>query len=568
MTVPEQLVGKTVLGRYRVVRSLARGGQGAIYLARNEGAAGFVKPVVVKRILPQYVGDAQMEAMITREARILSSLRHPGIVNILDFAKEDGAYVMVLDYVHGYHFGRWYRFVRDTRGPFPVELALHVVLQVLEALEYAHTLTGPEGKALGIVHRDVTPANVLLDVEGHVKLADFGIARTTLEATDVGLSEGQIKGNFPYVAPELFGGAEPHPCIDVYSCGVLLHEILKGENEIKSISVKETVYRAMSHDLSPLVDVRDDVSAALSDVIARAASKDRLARPQSASQLAAELRALRQWSPEQSVTELRRQVARDFGDPRFAAQFQAPPLAELDAAWRSLETVTDPGPTPPAKRDSTRPTALATDEDLRRHRAELPTMDAVPAAGTSRTPWIVAAGVAIAAIGVVATVLMTRPPQGDDSGDPPFILVTPYAEDAGASAAAPPPDAGAAGTVAEASPPPDAGEPPPGDRRPPDRPTGDRPPSVDVLTRRFAQQQGRVAACFREHAESITGTPRISIRFRIDTAGRVESADVSPAAVGQSALGTCIAAVARSTQFGPQPEPTSFHIPIMARRAN
>src|SRR5262249_51936819 len=141
----DELIGRIVLRRYRIVQRLATGGMGVIYLARSEGAKGFVKPVVIKRILPHFVGDEALTGMFAREARIMSNLSHPGSVGILDFAEEDGAYLMVLEYVHGFHLGRWHRWMRHTRDLFPIEPAIHIVISVLDAVHYAHTLPGPGG---------------------------------------------------------------------------------------------------------------------------------------------------------------------------------------------------------------------------------------------------------------------------------------------------------------------------------------------------------------------------------------------------------------------------------------
>jgi serine/threonine protein kinase len=189
------LVGRTVLGRYRVVRAIGRGGMGVIYLARSEGAAGFVKPFVIKQAAPETSQGDTMLAQLAREARIMSNLHHPGIVSVIDFAAEDGSYLLVLDYVKGFNLGQWRKFVQHTGRAFPTELALHVVERVLDALDYAHRLAKPDGSPLGIVHRDVSPGNVLLDVDGHVRLADFGVARMSsdhTEATDGLMIKGKI----------------------------------------------------------------------------------------------------------------------------------------------------------------------------------------------------------------------------------------------------------------------------------------------------------------------------------------------------------------------------------------
>ena len=151
--------GRVVLGRYRVVAPLARGGMGIIYLGRLEGAAGFSKAVVIKTVIPD-AKDARAAQLFAREARIVSNLEHPSIVGVLDFGEVDGEYIMVLEYVHGFHLGNWWRNVKDARGSMPVAHAVEVMLPVLDALDFAHRMKRADGTPLDIVHRDISPANI------------------------------------------------------------------------------------------------------------------------------------------------------------------------------------------------------------------------------------------------------------------------------------------------------------------------------------------------------------------------------------------------------------------------
>ncbi|QQR89481.1 MAG: serine/threonine protein kinase [Myxococcales bacterium] len=330
----DEFVGRLVLGRYRIVGVLAKGGMGVIYLARSEGAAGFVKPVVIKRILTDLGDDSSMVSMFKREARIMSNLRHPGIVSVIDFGRDHRAYFMVLDYIHGFHLGRWLRYTQGTSGPFPVEFAIHIVIQVLDALHYAHTLTAHDGTVLQVVHRDVTPSNVLLDVEGHVKLADFGIARMRTDATDVGTGEATIKGKFPYLAPEILHGGDPSPVSDVYACGVVLHEALIGRNVFRAPNFSATVSRVLNHQPELLESVRQDIPPGLSDIINKALNKDATQRFQSALEFAQALRQMRTGNAEQTQAKLAEAVAKDFFDPHMSELLGADDLSDLDRAWR------------------------------------------------------------------------------------------------------------------------------------------------------------------------------------------------------------------------------------------
>jgi len=206
----DAMIGQLVLGRYRVVQLLARGGMGAVYLTRVEGAAGFAKPVVVKRILPHLSDSNDDQQRFIREAQILSNLRHPNIVNVIDFGKVEGAYLMVLEYVHGYHLGQWMKYVIGSRGRMPWEASIFVMLQVLAALNYAHTHSRSGGTSATIIHGDISPGNILIDVEGNVRLADFGIARIEAEqASRKGSIDGMFRGKLSYSAPELLACENP-----------------------------------------------------------------------------------------------------------------------------------------------------------------------------------------------------------------------------------------------------------------------------------------------------------------------------------------------------------------------
>src|SRR5215471_7329516 len=121
-----KMQGTLVLGRYRIVKQIARGGMGVVYLARTEGAQGFTRPVIVKRIIPDLAEEEPTARAFVREARILANLQHPGIVNVIDFNQEAGGYVMVLEYVHGYNLGQWHKYVVQSRGRMPVEYAIYI----------------------------------------------------------------------------------------------------------------------------------------------------------------------------------------------------------------------------------------------------------------------------------------------------------------------------------------------------------------------------------------------------------------------------------------------------------
>jgi eukaryotic-like serine/threonine-protein kinase len=559
--------GPLILGRYRVVKELAAGGMGVVSLARAEGAAGFVKPVVVKRILPHLAEDESMVLMFVREARILSNLQHPNIVSVLDFAQTEDAYVMVLEYIHGYSLASWKKFLRRTERSFPTEAAIHVVAEVLEAVYYAHTLKRADGTSSMVVHRDISPSNVLLDTHGHVKLTDFGIARMSSTTDAYRTSDNTVRGKFPYMAPELMSGGGPSARSDVYACGVVLHELLAGRNEFARPEVRHTILQVMHHELSALEGVRSDVPAGIDAIVAKAVAKDPEARYASAAEFLADLRALRQLSEEEAMADLAERTLSDFsGD--MPSTLGLTPLPELEAAWRDF---TPEG----AKLDPAVDVAVDVEEDTHTTTLDKPPRPAAATGDRSRRPlWGMAVGAAVlllTAAGVGAW-LVGRGNQEEPESQ--YIVVenertaAPETE-IPETEPAPPAEESAEPQPARAEESPPPAE--PATTEAPKRSTTSTRArraagGARALTRRFERRRGEVIACFERHASDVSGQPQLSIRFSIDRAGTVEEADLLPSTLSATALGRCLEQVAKGTSFGPQPEPLSFRIPIDVQR--
>ncbi len=576
MTEQDPMVGRVALGRYRIVKALAKGGMGVVYLARTEGASGFSKPFVVKRMVTDVHVDASMLKMFVREARLMSQLRHPGLVGVVDFGQEENDYLMVLEYVHGFHLGQWHRFTRQARGPFPVTLALQIVILVLDALEYAHTVTDPSGRCLDVIHRDVSPSNILIDVEGPVKLADFGVARSSEHTEHT--EETTIKGKMPYLAPELFRLARPTAASDVYATAVVLHEILSGRNEFRTGDMATTVSRVLEHSAERLDDLREDISPDLADIVDRSLAKDPELRYQSAAELARDLRAVR-GVPEEDANALVRQAARqDFLRPEFPRLLGLLSLQDRDEAWRNppLEVL---GAAP--RNSSSPPTMAQTPASLQ---IDVTTTTPVPdAASASTAPgrspnqalvWAAPISVAL----IVASVLLvwairstpaTAPIIYTSTSNPPVPvsdLSTPSGDEPevlGPGPAMMPrstlPDA--PDMVPEVDPPtPDRGMAP---GMAPERPPRRRSTPAE-LTQAFQRRQGSVIACFQRHPiETNTATLRFALRFTVGERGEVTNVTLqNNPAVAASPAGRCVLAQAQQVRFARQPDSFTFAIPV------
>lgn len=215
------------LGGYRILRRIATGGMAEVYEAVREGPHGFAKRVALKRILPQSVRDPEFVGMFIEEARLAARLDHPNIVQVFDFGEDRGELFIVMELVDGTNLNRVLRKLALDRGTLPLELALLVGARVAGALAHAHRLVDENGRPCGIVHRDVSPANILVSRTGHAKLADFGIATITSRMTMT--DPGQVRGKLGYMSPEQVSGRALDGKSDVFTLATVLTELVTGE---------------------------------------------------------------------------------------------------------------------------------------------------------------------------------------------------------------------------------------------------------------------------------------------------------------------------------------------------
>ncbi|MET0794663.1 MAG: protein kinase [Polyangiaceae bacterium] len=547
--------GRVLLGRYRGVRPLARGGMGAVHLGRVEGAQGFAKPVVIKTILANEGENAQLFA---REARIVSQLQHPGIVAVIDFGQVDDSHVMVLEYVHGYNLGQWFRYVNRTRNRVPVPQALHILLAVLEALEYAHGLTRPDGTPLGIVHRDISPGNILIDLQGHVKLADFGIARTADD--EFRTQAGIFRGTLAFAPPEALQSVGIDARSDQYACAVVLYQMLTGTNPFKGSGTASTVMRILQHDIPRLSTVREDVPPAIDAAVAKAMSRDPANRFATVAEFAEALRHGMTWSERQAEREFAAQILQDFSG-NLPEMFGLEPLAARDAAWREAEDAEPSSSTLPVSgrggpEARTQTSALsglvATPEAA--PSASAAHADELPVTRPSARSWVWLVLAAAIVLSALLLVIFLRP--HSEALPPPIIVERQSLTETAAQDALPGPSASVA---SEASAAPSAT--PAGTAR---ASKGGAAATRRTLAGAFQQRQGAIQSCFKQNPNAMLNT-QLSVRFDVDVSGRVLSASLSPASVAGQPLGACVLGVARSTHFGPQTAPVSFSIPIAAR---
>ncbi len=275
------------LGKHDLIRQIAVGGMAELYLARTMGIEGFEKLVVVKRILPQYLGNASFVNMFLNEARLAATLHHPNIAQVYDIGQDGGEFFFSMEYVHGEDLGRMLRNAHESGVPVSLDAALTLAAGLCAGLHHAHEKTGPDGRPLNVVHRDVSPSNVLVSYDGAVKLVDFGIARV---ASTPGSTAGGLKGKISYMSPEQCKGKTAlDRRSDIFSVGTILYELTTGQLPFTD----ETEYAILNHivntDAAPPSKLVPGYPPALEAIVMRALARDPEARYRTALDLQGDL---------------------------------------------------------------------------------------------------------------------------------------------------------------------------------------------------------------------------------------------------------------------------------------
>ena len=285
-TAPPRVVpaaNATTLGKFTLLDQIGEGGMARIWLARAHGIGGFEKLVVVKQILPRLAEDTEFVARFFQEARLAATLQHPNIAEVYEVDEADGVYFYTMEYVRGRDLRHVLQRARQRGRALSLAEVIAVTTGLCAGLHHAHTRADPQGRPLGIVHRDVSPANVLLSFDGEVKLADFGVAkaRTSMVSTVA----GRLRGKIPYMSPEQCRGEALDRRSDVYSAGVVLWEALAGRRLHDGDSEIAVLRAIADRDAAPVTSARPDCPPALAAIVASALARSPAQRLQSAEQL-------------------------------------------------------------------------------------------------------------------------------------------------------------------------------------------------------------------------------------------------------------------------------------------
>ena len=281
-------------GQYVLLRRLARGGMAEVFLAQQRGLEGFDRRVAVKRILPHLVDSPDFVKMFLGEAKLVAKLSHPNIVHIYDFGKVEQDYFIAMEYVDGVHAGQLFQhFAKERLSP---TFVARLGADAAAALHYAHELRGPNGKPLGLVHRDVSPANIMVSYDGVVKLCDFGIAKAAA-LSDQLTNPGQVKGKYAYMSPEQTIAAPLDGRSDVFSLAIVLWELLAGKTIVPRGDAVDAMRAIRDGRLQPIEKAAPGTPPELAKAISWALANKRDKRA-TAEELALALEAFVKASPE------------------------------------------------------------------------------------------------------------------------------------------------------------------------------------------------------------------------------------------------------------------------------
>ncbi|NTX06772.1 serine/threonine-protein kinase [Myxococcus sp. CA040A] len=381
-------------GRYELVSWLGRGGMAETWRARWMGDAGVTKSVLIKKVLPEFVADDAFVSMFINEARISATLSHGCIAQVFDFGRVEGQYYLAMELVDGqplHHVLK--RALKTGLSRMPIPLATYITLEMCRGLHYAHTRTDDKGKPLGIVHRDISPDNVLISYEGQVKIVDFGIAKAQL-ARNFMTEPGVVKGKYLYFSPEQARGYEVDARSDVWSTGLVLYEMLCGQPPVSGTPAAVMMRMAHGEFPSPR-EVRGDLPVELDELVMRALSVDLSARYESANAFADALAAfLYSHAPRFSTMNLAYLVRVLFrGDMAVEGRELSVPASFIDelTLWRASGA---PPEVPPKKERGKKTASRAETEmdlDLRSNqqrttRRLLPAMGVGSTHATEETP--------------------------------------------------------------------------------------------------------------------------------------------------------------------------------------
>lgn len=409
-----------IVDRYALYDAVASGGMATVHLGRLLGPVGFARTVAIKRLHPQFAHDPEFVAMFLDEARMAARIRHPNVVPTLDVLARDGEIFLVMEYVQGESLSALLRAARLANAPMPPSVLVNIMAGALAGLHAAHESCNERGELLGLVHRDVSPQNVLVGVDGVARVIDFGVAKAIGRASAT--REGQVKGKLAYMAPEQVMGQDIDRRSDIFSAGVMLWEALTGTRLYRGASDPEILYKLLEAKTSAPSAVASGSPPSLDPVVLRAMAKDPADRFATAADMAV---AIQKAVPLVTTSEVADWVRGHAG-------------TQLESRARRLQEI-ESSSSSDVRLEAAKPAATTLPPPSPLHDPTL--AGALPSPAARHGTRLVVAGAIAAGALSLAAVYFFRAPK--PATDPPAVLAAPAppSEVAAASAAAQEPTA-------------------------------------------------------------------------------------------------------------------------------
>jgi serine/threonine protein kinase/DNA-binding NarL/FixJ family response regulator len=261
-------------GKFLLVERIAQGGMGEIFLARQHGLGQFERLVVLKRVRPNLTDDARFESLFLEEARISARLSHPNVVQVFEFGRIEDSYFLTLEHVRGANLNAIMRRLSRSDRLWPVPVLVEVMVQICAGLSYVHRLKDFDGQPLNVIHRDISPSNILVSWEGVVKLLDFGVAHARGAIDAPATDEAEPRGKYPYMSPEQYRRRPLDARTDLFALGVVFWELLTGKRLFRRETVEQTVKAVLNDEVAVPSSLRSDIPAPLDALVMQLLERD------------------------------------------------------------------------------------------------------------------------------------------------------------------------------------------------------------------------------------------------------------------------------------------------------
>jgi tetratricopeptide (TPR) repeat protein/tRNA A-37 threonylcarbamoyl transferase component Bud32 len=325
-------------GKYLILDKIATGGMAEMYLAKMTSVEGFEKLVAIKKILPNLTQDKNLVKMFIDEAKLAAMLFHQNIVHIYDLGSIEGAYFIAMEYIHGKDLRVLGRKAKERNLPLPLEYAIYITCRICSGLDYSHNLKDFQGNSLELIHRDISPQNILVTYQGEVKIVDFGIAKAARKSSDT--KEGLIKGKVPYMSPEQAAGKPIDNRSDIFSTGNLLYEMVTGKRMFEGSDLK-VLDKVRKADFEPAENLVPDLPREVGEILDRALAKGVTRRYKSCIEMLADLEACLAAFPVRPSAEGLSQYMKALFAEEIAAEVAALQRAEVQLSPFKGEAVSE-----------------------------------------------------------------------------------------------------------------------------------------------------------------------------------------------------------------------------------